>query len=96
MLHVISLAQYAAAYSRSWAVDSMNGRVRLKAENNRLIEEVARLREEIRSERARLITRMQGAKKSGSPARPPSPTVRRVWQCDSITGHAELDRLFFE
>ncbi len=31
MLHVISLAQYAAVYTRSWAVDSMNGRVRLKA-----------------------------------------------------------------
>ena len=29
VLHVISLAQYAAVYSRSWAVDSLNGRVRL-------------------------------------------------------------------
>ena len=27
MLNIISLAQYAAVYSRSWAVDSMNGRV---------------------------------------------------------------------
>ena len=26
VLHVISLAQYAAVYTRSWAVDSMNGR----------------------------------------------------------------------
>ena len=29
VLHVISLAQYAAVYSRSWAVDSMDSRVRL-------------------------------------------------------------------
>jgi hypothetical protein len=27
MLHVISLAQFATVYSRSWAVDSLNGRV---------------------------------------------------------------------
>ena len=32
MLHILSLAQYATVYTRSWAVDSMNGRVRLKAE----------------------------------------------------------------
>ena len=37
MLHVISLAQYAAVYTRSWAVDSLNGRVRLKAENDHLM-----------------------------------------------------------
>ena len=30
MLHVISLAQFATVYTRSWAVDSVNGRVRLK------------------------------------------------------------------
>ncbi len=36
MPHVISLAQYAAAFTRSWVVDSLNGRIRLKAENDRL------------------------------------------------------------
>ena len=56
MLHVIALAQYAAVYSRSWAVDSMNGRVRLKAENDRLLEEVARLREEMRIKDARMAS----------------------------------------
>ncbi len=56
MLHVISLTQYAAVYSRSWAVDSLNGRVRLKAENDRLVEEVARLREEIRIKDARMAS----------------------------------------
>ncbi len=43
MLHVISLAQYATVYTRSWAVDSMNGRVRLKAENDRQRQEIALL-----------------------------------------------------
>jgi hypothetical protein len=30
LLHVISLAQYPTAYTRSWASDSVNGRVRLR------------------------------------------------------------------
>ena len=54
MLHVISLAQYATVYTRSWAVDSMNGRVRLKAENDRLLEELALRDEEIRIKDARM------------------------------------------
>ena len=33
MLHAIALAQYAAAYTRSWAIDARIARVRLKAEN---------------------------------------------------------------
>ena len=33
VLHVISLAQYATAYTRSWAANSPNERMRLKAEN---------------------------------------------------------------
>ena len=36
MLHVILLAQFAMAYTRSWAVDNVNGCVLLKAENYRL------------------------------------------------------------
>ncbi len=54
MLHVISLAQYATVYTRSWAVDSMNGRVRLKAENDRQGQEIVLLREEIRIKDARM------------------------------------------
>ena len=54
MLHVIALAQYAAVYTRSWAVDSMNGRVRLKAENDRLLEKLAQREEEIRIKDARM------------------------------------------
>ena len=41
MLHVISLAQYAVAYTRSWAVNSQVARVRLKTENDRLRQDVA-------------------------------------------------------
>jgi hypothetical protein len=36
VLHVIGLAQYATAYTRSWAANSPNERMRLKAENDRL------------------------------------------------------------
>ena len=54
ILHVISLTQYAVAYTRSWAADSSNARVRLTAEKARLEQEVALLREEIRIKDARL------------------------------------------
>ncbi len=54
MLHVLSLAQYATIYTRSWAVDSMNGRVRLRAENDRQRQEMALLREELRIKDARM------------------------------------------
>jgi len=54
ILHVISLAQYATAYTRSWAADSRNARVRLTAERDRLEQELALLREEIRIRDARM------------------------------------------
>ena len=54
ILHVISLAQYATAYTRSWAADSTNARVRLTAENRRLEQEIGLLREDLRIKDARL------------------------------------------
>ena len=54
VLQVISLAQYALVYARGWAADSINTRLRLKAENERLRQEVALLREEIRIKNARM------------------------------------------
>ncbi len=54
MLHVISLAQYAAVYTRSWAADSGNARVCLRAENDRLKQDNALLRAEVRIEDARM------------------------------------------
>ncbi len=55
LLQVIGLAQYATVYTRSWAASSRNARVRLKAENDRLQQEVALLREEIRIKDNRLL-----------------------------------------
>jgi hypothetical protein len=46
ILHAIALAHYAIVYARAWAADSINPRVRLAAENDRLHEECALLREE--------------------------------------------------
>ena len=51
----LSLAQYATVYTRSWAVDSMNGRVRLKAENDQLRQEISLLREELRVKDIRTV-----------------------------------------
>jgi len=54
MLHVIALAQYAIVYTRSWAANSGNARVRLRAENDRLRQDVALLRAETRIKDARM------------------------------------------
>ena len=54
VLHVISLAQYATAFTRSWAADSSNARMRLRAENDRLKEELGQLREVMRIKDRRL------------------------------------------
>jgi putative transposase len=54
MLSVIALAQYAAAYSRSWAINGRIARLRLKAENDQLRQEMALLTEEIRIKDARM------------------------------------------
>src|SRR5271155_3969198 len=56
MLHVVSLAKYAAVYTRSWAADSPNARVRFRSERDRSLEDGALLREEMRIK----DTRMEG------------------------------------
>ena len=56
MLHVVSLAKYAAVYTRSWAADSRHARVRLRADKDRLLHEAALLREEIRIKDARMAS----------------------------------------
>ena len=55
VLHIIGLAQYVTVYTRSWAANSPNERMRLKAENDRFQAEVALLKEEIRIKDARLL-----------------------------------------
>ncbi|MEQ8791196.1 MAG: hypothetical protein RIC55_33345 [Pirellulaceae bacterium] len=54
MLHVISLAQFATAYTRGWAANCGIERIRLRAERDRAWEEVARLREASRIKDARM------------------------------------------
>ena len=68
MLHVVSLAKYAAVYTRSWAANSSNARVRLKAENGQLQAEVALLRAEIGIKDAR----MKGLSAHQRPHYPPT------------------------
>ena len=54
ILHVISLAQFTLAYTRGWAANSPNSRIRLKAELNRAHQEIALLREEVRIKDVRM------------------------------------------
>jgi transposase-like protein len=54
LLHVVALAQYAAVYTRSWAAESRNTRVRLRATVDQLQQEVALLQAEIRIKDARM------------------------------------------
>jgi putative transposase len=56
MLHVVSLAKYAAVYTRGWAADSPNARVRLKAAKDYAEQDAALLREEMRIKDARMAT----------------------------------------
>jgi hypothetical protein len=54
MLHVVALARYAAAHTRGWASTNLNGGVRLRAQNDRLQQEIALLHEEIHIRDARM------------------------------------------
>jgi transposase InsO family protein len=54
VLYAIALSHYAIVYARAWAADSINARVRLGAENDRLHQECALLREELRLKDARM------------------------------------------
>jgi transposase InsO family protein len=54
ILHVISLSQFSLAYTRGWAANSRNSRIRLKAELDRAHQEIALLREELRIHKLRM------------------------------------------
>ena len=58
VLHVISLAHYAITYARGWAANSMIARVRLQAKLNTALEEIAKLREELRIKDARMASQI--------------------------------------
>ena len=55
VLHAISLALFSLTSTRSWAVNSWNARVRLKAEYSRLRQERALLQEEMRIKDSRML-----------------------------------------
>ena len=55
VLHAISLAHYSLTFTRSWAANSINARIRLKQENDRLRQELALLQEEMRIKDARML-----------------------------------------
>ena len=54
MLHVISLAQYAIVYTRSWAASCPNARVRLKSAAEQAEQDSSLLREEMRIKDGRM------------------------------------------
>ena len=55
VLHAISLAHFSLTYTRSWAANSWNARIRLKQENDRLQAELTLFREEMRIKDARML-----------------------------------------
>ncbi|OQB85564.1 MAG: Integrase core domain protein [Planctomycetes bacterium ADurb.Bin126] len=54
VLHIISMAHYAIVAARGWAANSINARVRLNAQNDRLTQQVELLREQLRIKDARM------------------------------------------
>jgi len=55
VLNAISLAHFSIVYTRSWAANNRNARIRLKQRNDRLRQEVALLTEELRIKDARML-----------------------------------------
>ena len=55
VIHAISLAHFSLTSTRSWAVNNWNTGVRLKAENDRLRQELALLQEEMRIKDSRML-----------------------------------------
>ena len=49
------MAQYATVYTRSLAIESMNGRLRMRAEKDGLLQELAPGRESSRIQAARMV-----------------------------------------
>jgi transposase InsO family protein len=71
MLRGIGLAQFALAYTRGWAANSRNARVRLKAQLDRAQQEISLLREEVRIKNARMA-------RIPPPQRPHYPPTERM------------------
>jgi len=72
VLHVISLAHCAIVAARGWAANSINARVRLAADNDRLKQDNQLLREELSIKDARIA-------KLDPRRRPYYPAARRIF-----------------
>jgi len=55
VLHAISLAHFSLTFTRSVAANSWNARIRLREENDRLRQELALIREEMRIKDSRML-----------------------------------------
>ncbi len=91
MLHVISLAQYAMAYTRSWAANSPNERIRLKGKVDERDQQNAALREIDRIKGARMARIPPAQRPRYEPAERLAILELRAAQCWSI---AETARVF--
>jgi len=69
VLHAISLTRFSLTFTRSWAANSVNARIRLTQENDRLRQELALLREEMRIKDSRMRASRHSADRT---TRPPS------------------------
>ena len=54
VLHIISLAHFSITHARGWAAKSVSASVRIATEKDRLHQEIALLREELRIKDARM------------------------------------------
>ena len=54
VLHIISLAHFSITHVRGWAAKSVSASIRIAAEKDRLLQEIALLREELRIKDARM------------------------------------------
>lgn len=71
ILHVISLAQFTLAYTRGWAANSPNARIRLKAKLDPALQEINLLHEEVRIKDVRMT-------QLSPPRRPYYPSTERM------------------
>src|SRR5262245_40122453 len=90
LVHVISLAQYALVYARSWAGNSTSARVRLAAKENQLEQEIALLREEIRIKDARLAKTAPAQRPHYQPAERLAILELRAARCWSLAQTARV------
>ena len=67
VLHAISLAHFTLTFTRSWAANSLNARIRPQQDNDRLRQELALLREEMRIKGSRML-RISAQRRRHGPA----------------------------